>query len=581
MAASVLSVLLLLGVLLGSLSSCSTSSLGSSELPNSAECNELNLPNEPDLLTLGPTQRAAFASVRAQGVAVVHYEQKGCDVRLELLGNCVARGQYQFVPYWEQDTKSARTGRELFMTMPVGALSVAGEMTGERSLRADYILAGMAELPIGYRFDASHLVGDCSRATHIVTRMYLGGFTLASGESKELAAKASVFVEVGAKSSSSLRRVRYAGDPESCEESKRSREEHGGCAAPLRLTLLPLGQTRECIGPDECQVRCDAGDTNSCNTLGGMYLNGQGVVADPPRAVRIFQQACDRGDMFGCGNLGTQYLYGSGVQQDFRQAASLLHRACTAGVPWGCRTLAGMHVNGDGVPKDLLLAASLFQSACRGGDAQGCNDAILALTQVCDAGDERGCLELGGMYGRGEGVQLDLNRAAALMTQACDKGLQDGCIQLGTMSLRGWGVPSDPARAMELYERYCNTLAVDGCFAMGMMYLNGDGVPKDDARALGYFERTCDGGEPLGCGSLGWMYLEGRGVQVDHARALSLFRSSCDAHCGSCCSGVADMYENGRGVKVNLALAKDFYGRACHAGDQDSCHAFERLQKSP
>ncbi|HEY6562745.1 MAG TPA: tetratricopeptide repeat protein [Polyangiaceae bacterium] len=554
--------------------------LGDTEFPTGKECNALRPPSEPDLLALEPADRAAFASIRAQGIAVVHYEQKGCDMRLELLSNCLVRGEYQFVPYWEQDTKSARTAKELFTKLPVGAFSVAGKVTRERSLRADYMLAGMAQLPIGYRFDASHLVGECMRATHVVTRMYLGGFTLAAGKSDELAAQASVFVETGARTTSSFERVRYAGDPKSCEDSRKTRREDLGCATPLRLTLMPLAETRECIGVAECQARCNGGEAASCVSLGGIYLNGNGVPADLVRGSQLLKQACDRGDMSGCANLGISYLKGVGVTQDFRQASSLLHRACEVGISWSCGHLGSMHVSGSGMPVDLLAGGSLFQRACAGGDAGGCTAAVEALNEVCNAGDERGCFELGGMYGRGEGVSKDPKRTGELMTLACNKGLTKACLQLATLHLRGFGVPVDPSKAVELYSRYCNSVQSDGCLALGLIFMDGDGVAQDYGKAMAHFQRACDAGDPMGCGGVAQMLLDGKGVAVDQARALALFVGGCDANCAGCCSGVADIYENGRGVKADLRQAREFYLRACNGGDEDSCRAVERLKSA-
>jgi len=547
------------------------------ELPSEKACDALNPPREPDLMALDAADRAAFAAVRGQGIAVVHYEQHGCDIKLELLNNCLAPGQYQFVPYREQQTKSAKDANELFAKLPVGALSVAGKLNGQRALRADYMLAGMAQLPIGFNVDPSQLVGECGRATHIVTRMYLGGFTMAAGESEELAAQASVFVDVGASTKSSLERVRYAGDPKSCEESWRTQNESVGCSTPLRLVLLSLAETRECIGAAECQSRCDGGDNQSCVNLGGIYLNGNGVPPDPVRAARLFGQACDRGDMLGCGNLGGQSFYGNGIPQDFRRASSLLFRACQAGVPWACGMLGEMNATGAGMPVDLLRAASLYRSACSGGDKPACDAALKVLTQVCDAGEEQACWQLGEMYAKGEGVTSDRQRAAALIQKSCDKGMVDACMELGTLYMRGFGVPQDPARGLEIYKRYCNGLQVNGCIALGWTYFTGDGVEKDMNQAFSYFQRACDGGEQIGCAGMAEMYLEGRGVKTDYDLALKLYQQGCDANCGSCCAGAADMYENGKGVKAELGRARMFYGQACRLGDEDSCNANRRL----
>jgi TPR repeat protein len=64
--------------------------------------------------------------------------------------------------------------------------------------------------------------------------------------------------------------------------------------------------------------------------------------------------------------------------------------------------------------KDLNRAADLFKRAC-------------------DAGGSGGCLNLGSMYSRGEGVPKDRNRAADLFKKACDLGNDRGCENLARL----------------------------------------------------------------------------------------------------------------------------------------------------
>ena len=156
------------------------------------------------------TSRAALAAVRRQGVAVVHYEAHGCDLQLELLSGCMAKGKYAFVPYWESKSKIANNATDLYASLPVGAAGLAGKLQGNRSLRTDYMLAGLVQTAIGSNFQVDDLVGDCARATHLVTRIYLGGFAMASGESLPIQASASLFsASVGARSDASMQQIEH------------------------------------------------------------------------------------------------------------------------------------------------------------------------------------------------------------------------------------------------------------------------------------------------------------------------------------------------------------------------------------
>ena len=50
--------------------------------------------------------------------------------------------------------------------------------------------------------------------------------------------------------------------------------------------------------------------------------------------------------------------------------------------------------------------------------------------KACDAGDMRGCHDLGVMYADGNGVEKDFKKAAELFKKACDGGNMHGCRSL-------------------------------------------------------------------------------------------------------------------------------------------------------
>lgn len=205
-------------------------------------CKESSITQQPDLMGMAMDFRANINATRQQGVLAVRYAAKGCDVTLEVLPNCLGSGAYSFSPYPGNETKIAANKLELFAKLPLGAVSLQGKVADGKSLRTDYMFAGMLTLPIGQPFDRSALRGqDCDRATHIVNRVYVGGFALASGRSREIEAAATVFgAGFGVGSSSFGEVIASEGLADKCAEAQSTGELSPQCQAPLRLGLQAL-----------------------------------------------------------------------------------------------------------------------------------------------------------------------------------------------------------------------------------------------------------------------------------------------------------------------------------------------------
>jgi uncharacterized protein len=541
-------------------------------------CDPAHPPREPDLMAWEPSSRAALAAVRHQGVAVVHYEARGCDVKLELLTSCFAKGQYDYLPYWETKSKVANNASDLSAKLPVGGASLSGALKGNRSLRTDYMLAGMVQSPLHTNFQVNDLVGDCSRATHLVTRIYLGGFAMAAGEARSIQAAATLFgAGVSANSNASLEQLERAGDPAACEASHQSQTENVNCAVPLRVSLRPLEQARACSEATECQARCAASEMSACMMLGGMYLGGNGVAKDERRAVALFKQACDGGNQEGCGNLGICYANGTGITPDPYQGFALLNQACSRDIVWACGDLAGMYENGLGVGKDLVRAAALYGQVCEAGDAEMCRRRFPLLQPECDSGQAEDCLALAKMYGKGQGVPTDYQAALQLLQRACAHGSDDACTEVGTFFLRGLGVAKDTQKAMSLYQAGCDKGSAPTCRVLGYFYYAGEEVQRDFKLAAAALDRGCKLGDAMSCAGLGELYQEGQGVPSDLARALRLFVAACDGGYAGGCSSLASMYEQGNGVPADPARALALHRQACSGGEEDSCRAVTRL----
>ncbi len=205
-------------------------------------CDESSITQQPDLMGLSMDFRANVAVARQQGVLAVRYAGKGCHVTLEVLPNCLATGSYTFSPYPGNESKTASDKQELFAKLPLGAVQLEGKLQQGRSLRTDYRFAGMLTLPVDKSFNHADLHGqDCDRATHIVNRIYMGGFALAVGESSAIAAAATVFgAGFGGGTTADGEVIASEGIPEACVEAQKNGQFTAQCGAPLRLGLLAI-----------------------------------------------------------------------------------------------------------------------------------------------------------------------------------------------------------------------------------------------------------------------------------------------------------------------------------------------------
>lgn len=205
-------------------------------------CDETSITQQPDLMGMSMDFRANVTAMRQQGVLAVRYAAKDCDVTLEVLPNCIGPGAYTFSPYAGNESKTASTKLELFAKIPLGAASLEGKLANGKSLRTDYMLAGTLTLPIGQPFDRSALKGqDCDRATHIVNRVYIGGFALAAGQTRSILAAATVFgAGFGVGHDAQGEVIASEGIREDCIEAQKSGQISPQCAAPLRLGLQAL-----------------------------------------------------------------------------------------------------------------------------------------------------------------------------------------------------------------------------------------------------------------------------------------------------------------------------------------------------
>jgi uncharacterized protein len=167
-------------------------------------------------------------------------------------------------------------------------------------------------------------------------------------------------------------------------------------------------------------------------------------------------------------------------------------------------------------------------------------DAQSAFRKAADKGSSSAMVELGVMYGTGDGVARDEAQARKLFERAAEAGNPRGVSNLAAVT-GSTGVSADPTRSRVLLAKAAETNAA-AQYQLGTMMADGVGGPKDDIAARGLFEKAAAQG---------------------HAGALERMGAFAQA---------------GRGGPEDKDAAKAYYEKSAALGNEDAKAALERLK---
>jgi TPR repeat protein len=207
-----------------------------------------------------------------------------------------------------------------------------------------------------------------------------------------------------------------------------------GLAACATAALAPLSDDTNVV--KQLKQNCEERDLQSCYRLGAIYqLGNEGIVANPTFAAQLYRDGCDHDYPPSCNGLGGLYMNGQGVNRDFREAVRLFRRSCELSYADGCSNLAHCYQHGEGVAKDVEVSARLYNQACQAGYAQA-------------------CVHLGELLEE-SGRRSQLARSTELYLHACEAKVAVGCAYYADMLRDGKGIRADPDRAHKYYGYAC------------------------------------------------------------------------------------------------------------------------------
>jgi len=127
------------------------------------------------------------------------------------------------------------------------------------------------------------------------------------------------------------------------------------------------------------EVACYGDNGDACARLGGLYIKGNGVVANQALAQVFLVKACSLRCASGCGQLAEILLARPG--DDAQAEGSRLARiGAELGDTRALRLYGQLLVSGSSyVPRDVVRGRTCLDRACNGGDIDGCYFLALSL----------------------------------------------------------------------------------------------------------------------------------------------------------------------------------------------------------
>lgn len=202
------------------------------------KCGVRRSGDRPLVVEWPAADRAALEARAQNGLVAVRYE--GCD--MEVLTGCTVHGEYDFVSLSrKQERVSIHNADELYARLPVGAAALEGKLERSGQLVVDMTIIGRKQAD-RHVVSRRELSGRCDGATHVLTGLTVGAFSLYAGAAIEAGASVAVG-QAGAGAGTRRAREILAsdGDLEHCDVAHA--EEPNGCAALLRVEAVPLTGT--------------------------------------------------------------------------------------------------------------------------------------------------------------------------------------------------------------------------------------------------------------------------------------------------------------------------------------------------
>lgn len=206
-------------------------------------------------------------------------------------------------------------------------------------------------------------------------------------------------------------------------------------------------------------------------------------------------------------------------------------------------------------------------------------ESIPEWQQAVVDGSSEALVELALFYGTNP-AGADEQRAFDLLFIAANRFDQPVAqVNLGVLyQFGGEGVSVDLPRAAYWYSRAARSGNAAGQARLADLYSRGSGTEVNFEKAADLYTKAADSGLADAQVELGYIFEMGDLGEIDYDAAMSLYQKAADQGNVIAQYNLAEMYELGKGGPVNLDQARSWYGRSADGGLEEAREALQRLQ---
>ncbi|MEM9692257.1 MAG: hypothetical protein AAGA56_06920 [Myxococcota bacterium] len=523
------------------------------------ECSGVADHARPLIVDWDPDSRVDLEAAMKGGIVVVQYN---CD-RMTVLPGCgVPDGTYEYAGVSRKEQVVQMSSQDdLHANIPVSSAKLGAEIKSGRSIDVALVMVGKRSTTVS-EIERGGLKGRCDDATHFVRSASVGAFSMATGSQGKAAAVAEMFgFGGGAKSESERKALNRDGSLDACRTSDpSSATPPGECQAPIRLQLVPIGETRSAAAKGDKKEKDVTSEPNPCPE-GYVFVDeictagsDKPYLCNPDNEPECKTQ-CARGNADSClnyGNIVRRKNRAKGVTKSYGAAMPFYKKACDGDVADGC----------------AALALATEPDTDHGRVAELAKASLAYAIKACDLGSAIGCENAGDMVFYDSYRIMDQPRAVKLYLKGCNLGRGIACWSAAQGYFGGKGVGKDGMQGVKLLVKACSGGSVDECNDAANVFAKGQyGVPKKPDLALKLNLIACRMDKDY-CGYAG----VSAAAVGDEALAAKLFAKACDeAKDGESCLLLGDAYEDGRGVNANADRAKSYWAKGCQEYEEAAC----------
>lgn len=201
-----------------------------------------------------------------------------------------------------------------------------------------------------------------------------------------------------------------------------------------------------------------------------------------------------------------------------------------------------------------------------------------AWAALAESGDPKAQHGMGLLYENGQGVVMDLGKAAHFYQLAAEQHFPPALNNLAMLYAQGAGVPKDDHKALELWEKAAKGGNSSAQLNLGNLYAQGLGVTRDDKKAVEYWQMAAESSNAQAQYNLGLFHYK-KGDDASLKTAIDYFRNAADAGLAQAQYALGEMTREGKGVAIDKNQAGKWYQAAAEKGLKDAVQRLTELKQ--